>query len=303
MLFALSELELSYGTVSVLKNITVQVDHGAIGLLGPNGAGKTTFIKTLLGLLEPNTGSGTVLGHNILTEQTQIRERVGYMPENEAVFGNMTGFESVVYAARLSGLPRTHAMRRAHEVLDYAGLEEARYRVVEGYSTGMRQRVKLAQALVHGPELVFLDEPTNGLDPRGREDMLDIISRLNQIPVSVVLSSHLLQDVERVCDTVLVMVDGHIRHHGPLTSFTAAKQGQYEVQVKTGGARLIDALTVAGFQIESTATDRDRFQLTVQEDQLDTFWRTSQQLGVQVRTFAPVQISLEKAFVRLVENA
>ena len=157
-LFDLNGINHYYGQFRALTDIEVSVRPGAVGLLGPNGAGKTTLIKTLLGLLDPDTGSGKVLGRDIRQEAREIRQRVGYMPENEAAFADMTGLDAVVFAARLAGLPRKHAIRRAHEVLDYSGLLEERYRPTEGYSTGMKQRVKLAQALVHDPELVFLDE-------------------------------------------------------------------------------------------------------------------------------------------------
>jgi ABC-2 type transport system ATP-binding protein len=299
-LFALDGINHFYGKQRALGDISVSVKRGAVGLLGPNGAGKTTLIKTLLGLLDPDSGAGQVLGYDIRTQVREIRQRVGYMPEMEAAFASMTGLAAVIYAARLSGLPRRHAIRRAHEVLDYAGIEEARYRPTEGYSTGMKQRVKLAQTLVHDPEVVFLDEPTNGLGPKGRDDMLAIIDALSAIPVSVVLSSHLLNDVERVCDDVLLLVGGQIRHYGPISQFTAGQAGQYEVHVKQDGARLLQHLNNA----EMTATyeeaerSRDRLLVELGDGQLTQFWQLTQSLDIQVRHFAPVRLSLEKAFMK-----
>ena len=302
LLFELQGIDHFYGAFQALGDVTVQVRHGAVGLLGPNGAGKTTLIKVLLGLLDPDKGGGRVLGHDIRTEATLIRQRIGYMPEHEAQFADMTGFEAVVYAARLCGLPRRQAIRRAHEVLDYAGIEEARYRPTEGYSTGMKQRVKLAQALVHGPDLVLLDEPTNGLDPKGRDDMLAIIDELRRIPVSVLLSSHLLPDVEKVCDDVLLLAGGRIRHYGPLQEFTAGRTGQFEVEVKQDGPALAAGLQRLGFPVEYDPENTDRFLVELDDARIDELWRASLDLGVQVRRFAPVQKSLERAFVQMVES-
>ena len=299
MLFQLEGIDHYYGQQRALTEVTVRAEAGSIGLLGPNGAGKTTLIKTLLGLLDPDRGDGTVLGHDIRKAAASIRRRVGYMPENDCFFGAMNGFDAVVYAARLSGLPRRNAIRRAHEVLDYAGLDEARYRPVQGYSTGMKQRVKLAQALVHGPELVFLDEPTNGLDPQGRDDMLAIIDDLARIPVSVVLSSHLLGDVERVCDHVLVLVAGQVKHFGPLAEFTQGQAGSYLVMVKDRGDVLAAALATAG--IDAKVSAAEELSVTLEDGQVQTFWRTAQASGVQVRHFAPVQLTLEHAFVKFLE--
>ena len=301
MLFELQGINQYYGQFHSLKDVSVKVEPGAIGLLGPNGAGKTTFLKTLLGLLEPDSGSGSVLERPIGRRQVEIRRRVGYMPENECFFGAMNGFESVAFAAQLSGLPRKHAIRRAHEVLDYAGLDEARYRAVEEYSTGMKQRVKLAQALVHGPELVLLDEPTNGLDPQGRDDMLSLIGDLRKIPVSVVLSSHLLNDVERVCDNVLVLIDGRVRHHGSIAEFTAGQAGEYRIEVKQDGQNLAEGLTRAGFEVQYVPEQPDRLLVTIEAGGIERLWRASLELGVQIRHLAPERISLEKAFMRFLE--
>ncbi len=301
MLFELAGVNHFYGSFQALTDITVKADPGAIGLAGPNGAGKTTLIKTLLGLLDPDSGSGSVLSNDIRTAATAIRQRVGYMPETECLFGQMTGLESVVYAGRLCGLPRTDAIRRAHEVLDYAGLDEARYRETEGYSTGMKQRVKLAQALVHGPELVFLDEPTNGLDPQGRDDMLTIIGDLRHVDVSVVLSSHLLADVERVCDRVLVLVDGRVRHHGALAELTAGEAGEYQVRVRDHGAALAAALETADLGLRFDPEHPDDLVVRLGDDDIDRFWRIAVDCSVQVRHFAPVQLTLESAFNQLLD--
>lgn len=302
MIFELSDISHLYGSHQALNRISVEVKAGTVGLLGPNGAGKTTLIKTLLGLLSPYAGEGKVLGQNIRTHSTTIRRQVGYMPEREAILADLTGLESVALMARLCGLPRDHAMRRAHEMLDYAGLEEQRYRACGEYSTGMKQRVKLAQALVHGPELVFLDEPTNGLDPKGRTDMLELISSLNKQGTSVVLSTHLLNDVEAVCDDVLVLVNGEMRHYGPLASLTEGQSGQYEVQVKRNGETLLKQLTSKGFKTEQSDSNPDHLLVELETEQIMNFWEQVVAANVQVRLFAPTRLSLEHAFVQLIDN-
>src|SRR5690606_22614755 len=196
------------GRVRALDGLTVGVEPGIIGLIGANGAGKSTLIKILLGLLPPTRGSARVLGMDPVTQGDQVRARVGYMPEHDCLPPDLIAAELVTHLARISGLPATAARERASEALRHVGLYEERYRQVGGYSTGMKQRVKLAQALVHDPDLLLLDEPTNGLDPAGREAMLELISRIGkEFGISIVVCSHLLGEVERICDT-LVAIDG-----------------------------------------------------------------------------------------------
>ena len=200
-----------YGSVVALDNVDLAVPRAAVGLLGPNGAGKSTLLKILLGLSRPNGGKARVLGRDAVVDGRELRMRVGYMPETDTLPDNATAADFVSHMAEMSGLPRRAARQRAADVLYQVGLDEERYRLVKGFSTGMKQRVKLAQAIVHDPELVFLDEPTNGLDPLGREEMLDLIGRINrQLGILVVLSSHILDDVERVCDYVVVLDGGHV---------------------------------------------------------------------------------------------
>ena len=190
-----------YGKQAALKNVTAEFPAGAVGLLGPNGAGKSTLIKTLLGFVVPAHGRMHVLGHDVAQAPLDIRARVGYVPESDAHIPGMNAVSFVAYCGELAGLPRADAVQRAHEVLFYVGLGEARYRNVETYSTGMKQRIKLAQALVHDPDLLFLDEPTNGMDPKGRDEMLELVHDLGHNKgVNLILSSHLLPDVEFACD-------------------------------------------------------------------------------------------------------
>ncbi|MFN8660332.1 MAG: ABC transporter ATP-binding protein [Thermomicrobiales bacterium] len=206
-----------YGKVVALDSIDLTVPQGAIGLLGPNGAGKSTLLKILLGLTRPTDGSAKVLGQDVEREGTALRARLGYMPEADSLPSNATAADFVAHMAEMSGLPRRAARQRANDVLYQVGLDEERYRLIKGFSTGMKQRVKLAQAIVHDPELVFLDEPTNGLDPMGRDDMLSLIERINrQLGINVVLSSHILDDVERVCDYVVMLDQGKVVAAQPL---------------------------------------------------------------------------------------
>jgi ABC-2 type transport system ATP-binding protein len=206
-----TDLTKRFGSVTALNQIDLSIPRGAIGLLGPNGAGKTTLIRILLGLSKPTTGNADVLGFDAFRQGIQVRERVGYMPEAECLPSNATAADFVGHMAEMSGLPKTDARQRAADVLYQVGLNEERYRLIKGFSTGMKQRVKLAQAIVHDPSLVFLDEPTAGLDPPGRESMLELVDRIhNMMGMTVVLSSHILEDIERVCDYVVIINSGEL---------------------------------------------------------------------------------------------
>src|SRR5229473_119581 len=215
MLFQLEGVTKTYGPVTALDNLSVTVPAGAIGLLGPNGSGKTTMIRTLLGLIPVDKGSGHVLGKDFRRRQLDIRREVGFAPEDECLFPRTVGIEFVAYAGELVGMRSKDALQRAHEVLDYVGLGEARYRTVETYSTGMKQRLKLASAIVHDPKLLILDEPTNGMDPEGRNDILELSRDLaHNKGMSLLFSSHLLPDVEAVCDHVIVLGRGQLLSQG-----------------------------------------------------------------------------------------
>lgn len=210
-----------YSAITALDELTMRLEPGVIGLVGPNGAGKSTLIKVLLGLLAPTSGSATVLGHDAAREGIAIRERVGYLPEHDCLPPDLTATNFVIHMARMSGIPPVAARERTAEILRHVGLFEERYRRIQGYSTGMRQRVKLAQALVHDPELLFLDEPTNGLDPEGREEMLDLVERTGRVfGIAIVMSSHLLAEIERVCDALVVIDEGRLVRAGPIADLT-----------------------------------------------------------------------------------
>src|SRR4051794_12880632 len=203
-----------FGSVTALDSLTLEVTPGITGLVGANGAGKSTLLKILLGLLPATEGTASVLDLDVADQGPSIRERVGYMPEHDCLPPDVSATEFVVHMARMSGLPTTAARERVADTLRHVGLYEERYRTMGGYSTGMRQRVKLAQALVHDPSLVMLDEPTNGLDPAGREDMLGLIQRIDmEFGISVIVTSHLLGELERVCGEIVVIDAGRLLRH------------------------------------------------------------------------------------------
>src|SRR6187455_3629414 len=250
------QLSVRYGKNFALNDVTAIFPPGAVGLLGPNGAGKSTLLKSLLGFLVPEKGSMTVLGLDVAHAPLEIRERIGYMPESDSHIPGMNAVTFVAYCGQLSGLPAVDAMQRAHEVLYYVGLGEARYRNVETYSTGMKQRIKLAQALVHDPDLLFLDEPTNGMDPKGRDEMLELIRDLGHNKnVNLILSSHLLPDVEYTCDHVVVMDKGQVAAQGPIEELKGPAGRVFELRIKGNLPVFIEVLREAG--MECTSTDED----------------------------------------------
>jgi ABC-2 type transport system ATP-binding protein len=292
-----------YGTQAALCDVTAAFARGAVGLLGPNGAGKSTMIKALLGFLVPERGRMRVLGLDVADAPLEIRARIGYMPESDAHIPGMNAVSFVAYCGELAGLPRVDAMQRAHEVLFYCGLGEARYRKVETYSTGMKQRIKLAQALVHDPDLLFLDEPTNGMDPKGRDEMLELVRDLTRNKgVSLILSSHLLPDVEYTCTDVVVMDKGRIAAAGPIASLKQPRGRVYELRVKTpnGGVdAFLTRLKAAG--LECHATDEDVMRVFVPGDggARDLF-ALAAAARVQVRHLRPSVPTLEDVFAHAV---
>ncbi|MGE5829941.1 MAG: ABC transporter ATP-binding protein [Micromonosporaceae bacterium] len=232
--------------VTALSELTVGVAPGIVGLVGANGAGKSTLIKILLGLLPPTAGRARVLGLDPVRHAEQVRARVGYMPEHDCLPADLSAAEFVTHMARMSGLPRTTARERASEALRHVGLYEERYRQIGGYSTGMKQRVKLAQALAHDPDLLLLDEPTNGLDPAGREAMLALIQRIgSEFGISVVVCSHLLGEVERICDTLVAIEGGRLLRSDHISAMTTARD-VLVVEVSEGTEELVARLAQAG---------------------------------------------------------
>jgi len=208
-----------YGEVVALRDLDLVIPSGITGLVGANGAGKTTLLRVFLGLLHPTHGRATVLGHDPQTEPLEVRARVGYMPEVDALPKDQTAADFVAYTAQLAGLPPREAKRRSSETLFLVGLAEERFRYIGDFSTGMQQRVKLAQAIVHDPDLILLDEPASGLDPDGRQQMLDLIRRLGEFEIDVIVSSHVLTDIEQTCDWVVMLDAGNLLRSGPIHGF------------------------------------------------------------------------------------
>jgi ABC-2 type transport system ATP-binding protein len=298
----LERVGVRYGTQWALSDVSAAFPAGAVGLLGPNGAGKSTMLKALLGLIEPDNGRITVLDLDVAAAPLDIRARVGYMPENDAHIPGMSAVAFVAYCGELSGLAAADAMQRAHEVLYYVGLGEARYRNVETYSTGMKQRIKLAQAIVHDPDLLFLDEPTNGMDPKGRDEMLELIHDLaHHKNVNLILSSHLLPDVEYTCDYVVVMDKGTIATHGPIDTLKGTAGRVYELRVKGDQARFIEVLKAAGYEVHDTDGDVLRvFVAGATADSTKTLFTLAAGERVQVRHLRPSIPTLEDVFARAV---
>jgi ABC-2 type transport system ATP-binding protein len=298
---ALDGVTVIYGKNQALKNVSARFAKGAVGLLGPNGAGKSTMLKALLGFVKPDQGRMTVLDMNVAESPLAIRARLGYMPESDAHIPGMNAVTFVAYCGQLAGLPAVDAMQRAHEVLQYVGLGEARYRNVETYSTGMKQRIKLAQAIVHDPDLLFLDEPTNGMDPKGRDEMLELVRDLGHNKgVSLILSSHLLPDVEYTCDHVVVMDKGQIATQGAINELKGPAGRVYELRIKGNLPGFVEALSKEG--MDTHATDEDLMRVFVPDalGNHQAIFKAAARFGVQVRHLRPSVPTLEDVFAKAV---
>jgi ABC-2 type transport system ATP-binding protein len=302
MLFALEDVTKTYGKITALRQLSVRAPEGAVGLLGPNGAGKTTLIRTLLGLITIDAGGGQVLGMDIRTQRLDVRQTVGFAPEDECLFPGVPGIEFVSYAGELCGMSRTDAMQRAHEVLNYVALGEARYRRVESYSTGMKQRLKLAAAIVHDPRLLILDEPTNGMDPAGRQEIIELSRDLaHNKGMSLLFSSHLLPDVEAVCDHVLVLAQGRLLAEGAIRDLKQAHDQTVEVRVKADMPGFARRLAEVGCGV---APRDDLLQVRLPAGRSsDLLWQIAASAGEQIRYLRPQRSTLEEVFLKAVETA
>jgi ABC-2 type transport system ATP-binding protein len=287
------DLGFAYGSIVALHSVDFDLPPGRIGLVGANGAGKTTLIKILLGILRPTTGSASVLSFDATKDMLDVRSRIGYMPESDCLPLDVTASEFIVYSAGLAGLPRNAARQRSSDVLTLVGLEEERFRPLGGFSTGMKQRTKLAQAIVHDPELVFLDEPTAGLDPEGREEMLALISRLGGFGINVLVSSHVLGDIERTCDRVLMLDGGRVLRSGPLSHLVDADV--VSVDVIGDVSAVVEQLTTAGALVETSGS-----RLLVSSSDDDPFRLVRDALaatGNGMRSLGPKATTLEDVFL------
>ncbi|MCX4242564.1 ABC transporter ATP-binding protein [Paraliomyxa miuraensis] len=293
-----------FGALQALRDVTCELDGRAVGLLGPNGAGKTTLMRACLGLLTPDAGEVRVLGIDARRDPGAVRMRLGYAAEGPHRIPGLSGLESVAYAGELCGLSRRTALLRAHEILDLVGLDEARQRPVEEYSTGMHQRVKLGMALVHDPELLMLDEPTSGLDPGNRDELLQLLVRLREGDgPAVLLSTHLLHDVERVCDTCIIMDRGQVRYAGSLEQLRA-RMGDDEHVLRGEGdlAGLASALAQAGHAVApGERPDALRVRL-IPGHGPEAIWRAAQAVGASLWQVQRRGQRLEDAFMAAIDG-
>lgn len=301
MTVELDRVTIRYGEHVAVSEVSVRFDAGAVGLLGRNGAGKSSILKALLGLVKPSAGRMRILELPEDADAATVRSQVGYMPERDAHLPQASGFEMVSLLGMLSGMPRRDAWRRAHEVLYLVGLEEQRYRPVSGYSAGMRQKAKLAAALVHDPKVLFLDEPTNGLDPSGREDMLRLVRQLcRELGKSVVLSTHILQDVEAVCDGVVVMEKGRVVASGPLQELTRVTERRVAFAVEPPN---LDVRGALGPQWKLREDGVGRYTVWLLDDEpTQPIFAGILRAGGIVSEFVPQRRSLEEVFLHAVQH-
>ena len=299
-LISLSNIVKRYGPISALNGISLEINPGITGLLGPNGAGKSTLIKLILGLVKITSGSGMVLGHRLGKDGRKIRNRIGYMPEDDCYIPGLSGIEMVQFSARLAGLPRLEGLRRAHEILDFCGMRQERYRLIDSYSTGMRQKTKFAASIVHDPELLILDEPTSGLDPEEREALLNRIQLLSQSSnKSIVLSTHILPDVQAICDEVIIVSAGQVRLQDRLENLNRTTAPTISFKVLGDHLPIQQYLQRHGLKVTFTF---DR-QLLVSGDQVDLakiVWRAAAATHTHVRMLTPAKNSLEQIFLNTV---
>ena len=301
MLIEIKNVSLFFGTTAALDNLSIEVQGGAVGLLGPNGAGKSTLLKTLLGFVQPSRGTAAVFGLDVKTDPLGIRRQVGYMPEDECLIPGMNAVQLVSYAGELCGMPRRDAMQRAHEVLYYVGLDEERYRTIDGYSAGMKQRVKLAQALIHDPKLLLLDEPTNGMDTSGRDEMLELVKDIAvDKGINVILSSHLLPDVEFACSEIIALSHGSVSIQGQIETLKKDRGQAFDLRIVGDNEAYINALERHNYQIE-VRLDKHLRVTSSHQEQTDTkfFFQLAYDTGVQLRQLREVRHSLEDVFAEV----
>jgi ABC-2 type transport system ATP-binding protein len=294
------DIYFSYGKVKALQGVDIDLPEGAVGLLGPNGAGKSTLIRILLGFLTPERGEGRVLGYDIRTQQSMIRRFVGYMPEDDCFIPGMDAVSFTAYLGELSGMPRQEAMKRAHEVLFYVGLEESRYRLLETYSGGMKQRLKLAQAIVHDPKLIFLDEPTSGLDPQGRKEILELIKDISsKKDIQVLISSHILPDIEYTCTYVVILNKGKLAAQGEISKLKEIGYNLFELKIKGEKEGFLRKLEEINCRTEETEDGILKVYMPADRSKQEIF-RIAAEEKIQVRHFVKSQSSLEDKFASVV---
>lgn len=302
-LIDLIEITKDYGQYRALDNVSLQIQSGITGLLGPNGAGKTTLIKVLLGLVRTTSGRGRLLEFELGRQNREIRAHVGYMPEDDCYLHGMTGVDCVQFVAQLSRFPATEALRRAHEILDFCGLAQERYRTVETYSTGMRQKLRFAQAIVHDPPVLILDEPTSGLDPEERQVMLNRIRVLaRDHGKAVLLCTHILPDVQSISDAVVILARGKVQVADSLEQLNRPTTPSLEIRLLGVADRFVDAIRARGINLEIRTNGG--LVLKGAPDQLaPEVWQAADSTGVGIRSMTPSRNSLEEIFLNAVRGA
>lgn len=290
----------SYGEIKALKNFSVKIGSGAIGLLGPNGAGKSTLIRVLLGLIPATSGTGKVFSWDIVEKPLMIRQRIGYMPENDCFLLDINAVSYLSYLGQLSGLSTHDAMQRAHEALYYVKIGDERYRKIATYSSGMKQKVKLAQALVHDPVLIFLDEPTTGLDPTGRREMLNLIKKIvEEQKKNILFSSHILTDIEQICDNVIIMNHGELVRVGKLKNLLFEKKPDLVVRVRGNEDKFISMLMESSLQPIKRKND---ILIKHSPGLSRRILELAARSGVQLRYLNSSKRTLEELFVKLINE-
>ena len=302
-LIFLHDIVKDYKSMRALNGINLQIKAGVTGLLGPNGAGKSTLIKLLLGLVKLTSGNGQILGNDLNADGRRVRNLVGYMPEDDCYIPGMSGVEVVQFAASLSGLPSIEALRRAHEILDFCGMKQERYRVIDSYSTGMRQKIKFAAAIVHDPQFLILDEPTSGLDPEEREALLARVRLLwTQCGKSVLISTHILPDVQAICDDVVILSQGKIRLAESLETLNQTEFPSFSVRLLGNQKEFCDSMQQQGYIGEDSGVGKIVF-ASPDPDLPNVIWRTAKECNSKVQSLIPARNSLEEIFMATVKEA
>lgn len=298
-----SDLLVSFGHTIALDNLSVKIPSGIVGLLGPNGAGKSTFIKTLLGLVNPKSGFVNVKGLDSKKNYLQVRDLIGYMPEHDCLINEFNAVKMVSYMGQISGVMSASSLQRAHEVLDFVNLGEERYRKISTYSTGMKQRVKLAQALAHDPPLLLLDEPTNGMDPAGRDEMLSLISDIGRADKTILLSSHVLEEIQQVCSYVTILYQGRLRGEGSIKDLTKGKEDRYRIEVRGKSNKLKSFRKVLESQYNVVSAEEGVESLELLIDGLKNgtdLFNLTESKEIQIRIIRRAKLELEEAFINTI---
>jgi len=296
-----NNVTVKFGRITALDSFSIKIPKDITGLLGPNGAGKSTFIKVVLGLLKPEKGKILLSNHKKTDNLTKLRDLIGYMPEHDCLIENMTAIDLVSYMSQLSGMLPNDAIRRSHEALDFVGLDEVRYRDISSYSTGMKQRVKLAQAIVHDPEILFLDEPTNGMDPFGKKEMLSLISDIAKTGKTIIVCSHLLHEVEQICNYVVIINQGRLLKTGSMKEILSGEKGRFKLELRGEKNHLENILDILKKEYEIISVNRFLGKLVISirniENSLKLF-RLINKYNIQIRSYKPDKLILEEVFIQ-----